>query len=251
MKFVHVSDLHFHRSDSKNNKVEEMLRIIDEKLPEHNLIVTGDITDDGDKKQYKNAFNALKAFEGRIFICPGNHDYGAAGNLFTKKRAKDFDKYLMQPLNQTGSFYKDNEPVVNVVKSDVSNVMLIALDSNLETSIPFDFACGEIGDKQLNALQSILNSPDTDAMKKILFFHHHPFIHCDPFMQLKDREKLMRTIYGRVDVMLFGHKHKSEYWENAGGIKHVLASENLPGKNNAVREIVFSAQGIDVNSIQL
>ena len=36
--------------------------------------------------------------------------------------------------------------------------MFIALDTNLETVHPFDFACGEVGDFQLNALE--MNSAD-------------------------------------------------------------------------------------------
>jgi 3',5'-cyclic AMP phosphodiesterase CpdA len=49
--------------------------------PKHYLIVTGDISDDGHEQQFSNAFEALKASKGRIFLCPGNHDIGAAGNF--------------------------------------------------------------------------------------------------------------------------------------------------------------------------
>lgn len=64
--------------------------------------------------------------------------------------------------------------------------MLIALDTNLETEHPFDFACGEIGTKQLAVLATILSDPTATNMIKMLFFHHHPFMFNNPFMELKD-----------------------------------------------------------------
>lgn len=251
MRLIHISDLHFHKDEGDNERVKSMLRKIKDQFPEHYLIVTGDITDDGNEKQYKNAFKELNAFKGKVFICPGNHDFGAAGNIYSKGRAKDFDKYLMSPLDQGGTFYGNNEPIVNVLKDGDERIMLIALDSNLETSHPFDFACGEIGDNQIRVLEFILTNPGSVGMKKILFFHHHPFIQNNPFMELKDAKELMRTIYGRIDVLMFGHKHKSNYWMNYGGTKHILASDNSPGENNIVREIVFESGILTVNSQQL
>ncbi|UCE08296.1 MAG: hypothetical protein JSW07_09855, partial [bacterium] len=122
-------------------------------------------------------------------------------------------------------------------------VMLIALDTNLETDHPFDFACGELGDKQLSTLNTILAT--TDNMIKLLFFHHHPFIHNNPFMELKDAFELMRVIFNRVDVVLFGHKHVSKQWENMGGIDYFLASDNSPGKDFA-REITIEKGAVNV-----
>jgi len=54
-KFLHISDLHIHRQEQKNADVARLLEFISETYPEHYLIITGDITDDGDKKQYENA----------------------------------------------------------------------------------------------------------------------------------------------------------------------------------------------------
>lgn len=134
--------------------------------------------------------------------------------------------------------------MVHVLEEGNSRVMLIALDTNLETNHPFDFACGAAGEEQLSGLDTILTSPENANMVKILFFHHHPFMHGNPFMELKDAQQLIRTIYSRIDVLMFGHKHASEQWENLCGIKHVLASDNSPGKDWA-REI--TVDGLDVS----
>jgi hypothetical protein len=140
--------------------------------------------------------------------------------------------------------------VVNIVKDKSDEVMLIALDTNLETDHPFDFACGEVGDAQRSALGTILTNPNGEKTTKILFFHHHPFMHNNPFMELKDALGLMRCIYGRVDVMLFGHKHVWKEWKDCNGIKFVLASDNSPGKDWA-REIAVLNNKVEVKVIPI
>lgn len=247
MKFIHISDLHIHSGDNDNKSVRKLLQFIEVNYPEHRLIVTGDITDDGAPQQYKNAYELLKPFMGRIFICPGNHDFGAVGNLFSRERAIRFDEYLAKPLSQGGSFQGDATPVVNVLKDGETSILLIALDSNLETENLFDFACGEIGESQLRALDTILASAPNNSVK-ILFFHHHPFMVNDPFMELKDAKLLARTVYGRTDVILFGHKHVMNQWQDRWGAKFILASDNSSDKNYA-KEITVDGTSVTVSSV--
>jgi 3',5'-cyclic AMP phosphodiesterase CpdA len=250
MKFIHISDLHFHRHDDDNAEIIETLEYIKNHYANHHLIVTGDIVDDGHEKQYEKALAALQEFEGRISIAPGNHDFGAAGFIYDEVRAERFDRLLATPLDQDGTFSGDNAPVVSILKEGNDQVMLIALDTNLETETPFDFSCGEIGEKQLNALGVLLCNPETHDMTKLVFFHHHPFMRNDPFMELKDAAKLWPVVYLKVDVLLFGHKHESEKWENKGGVKFVLASDNSPGKAYA-REITVKDKKIKVKDIKI
>jgi len=233
MKILHLSDLHFHTSGNKNRKINKTLNNVKKKYSDHYIVVTGDIVDDGHKKQYENAYKALKDFKGRIFIVPGNHDFGVAGNLYSKERAVRFDEMLSIPLEQEGTFSLDNHPVVKVIDEGNDKMMFIGLDSNLETDIFFDFACGKIGKIQRRALAGILGDHTTWDMKKVLFFHHHPFIRNDPFMEMKDAEKLARVLYGKVDVVMFGHKHEMDHKTNTWGTEYILASDNSPGKVKA------------------
>lgn len=250
MKFLHISDLHFHRDQNDNKGANKALNTIKNRYPDHMLIVTGDITDDGHELQYENALAALEPFNGRLFIAPGNHDYGAAGYLYGRERALRFDEMLAKPLKQGGTFRGDATPVVNVVGGTDERIMLIALDTNLETDDPFDFACGEVGEAQLLSLESLLNAPSSQGKKKILFFHHHPFMRNDPFMEMRDARKLMRAIYHKVDIVLFGHKHVSGKWKNVNGIQYILASDNTPGKNFA-REISIDQGKIEVTEANI
>jgi len=233
MKIIHLSDLHFHSSNKDNKKAVATLKNVKTKYPKHYLVITGDIVDDGSEKQYENAFKELRQFKDRIFIAPGNHDFGALGNFYSSERADRFDDMLSATLDQGGTFLKENRPVVNTVRDGNDNVMFIALDTNLETGHPFDFACGEVGEFQLEALSVLLANPTIPEMKKVLFFHHHPFVRNDPFMELKDAREFARVVYNKVDVILFGHKHEMKKWENRWGAQYILASDNSPGKSKA------------------
>jgi hypothetical protein len=87
-------------------------------------------------------------------------------------------------------------------------------------------------------------------MTKFLLFHHHPFMRNDPFMELRDARKLWPIVYGRLDVMLFGHRHVSEMWADKGGVRFVLAADNSPGKAYA-REVSVSQGDITVRDIPI
>jgi len=250
MKFLHLSDLHIHTHDSDNKDVSSMLSFVSAKYPDHRLVITGDITDDGAVEQFENAYALLKPFTGRIFISPGNHDFGAAGNFYSYERAVRFDNVLAKQLNQGGTFKGDSTPVVNVIRDGSTQIMLIALDSNLETEHPFDFACGEIGESQLGALNTILMQTASAGMAKVLFFHHHPFIVNDPFMELKDAKALASTVYSRIDLILFGHKHVMKQWEKRWRTKYMLASDNSPGKQFA-KEITIDGTDISVKPVPI
>jgi hypothetical protein len=51
-------------------------------------------------------------------------------------------------------------------------------------------------------------------------------------------------------VMLFGHRHVSQMWENKGGVRFVLAADNSPGKAFA-REIAVSQKTITVQDVPI
>jgi 3',5'-cyclic AMP phosphodiesterase CpdA len=185
----------------------------------------------------------LAPFSGRIFICPGNHDYGAQGTVYNPECASRFDDFFSSRFAQGGTFAGKAKPVVNLVRDGETKIVFIALDSNLETLDPFDFACGEIGRYQLKELDRILSAPEYSGAAKVLFFHHHLFIHNNPFMELVDAKALAKVAYRRVDLVLFGHKHEMREWKSVLGIDYVLASDNSPGKG-FVKEITINDHGI-------
>ena len=250
MKFLHLSDLHFHSAARDNTEADALLKFVRERYPKHKLIVTGDIADDGMEAQFAHAAKALAPFMGNLYICPGNHDFGAAGLFYSEEKAERFDRMLSLPLGQGGTFANENLPLVHVLKERGTTVVLIALDTNLETIQPFDFSCGAVGKKQRHALEGVLEDPSTAEAVKMIFMHHHPFVLDDPFLRLTDAKKLMRLLYYRVDVLLFGHRHKWESWTDLNGISHLLACDNSPGKDNA-REITVRGREVTVKDVPI
>ncbi len=254
MRFLHISDRHW-RSHKEDNAANLLLQeILDERFRGHYIIETGDITDDGHKAQYEHVQEAMESWMGKWIFCPGNHDYGWAGNFYEPERAVRFDKMLTIPFGQPGTFSKvvENQvedPVVTTIKDETATVMLIALNSNLATVWPFDFACGMIGFEQLLKLDGILGNADPDAVK-IIFFHHHPWTHGHPFMRLKDAEDLLSCIYKRVDVVLFGHMHKHAQWKSRCGIPWAVAAPSSP-EWKYVNEIVVVNKTIAVRTVAL
>lgn len=225
IKVLHISDLHIRSAEEKNAPVVERLTFIGENYPNHIIIITGDIVDSGTRGQYERAYQLLFPFCGRILICPGNHSEGLKGNFYSKECARMFDEFLSLPLNQNGSYYGYNKPIV----SDIGNVRFIGLDSNIESNSILRFAQGIIGKKQLTLLAPLL---ETDK-KKVLYFHHHPFLYSDLTMRLKDSKGLEKVITGKVDVLLFGHKHAPGRWENRWNIPHILAADSLYSSDTA------------------
>ena len=228
MKFIHLSDLHIHKDDKKNQAVAQMLQRIQSQYPQHYLIVTGDITDDGDQKQYENAAALLSPFAGRIYTTCGNHDYGNLGNFYEKARELRYSAFEQQMnlpnrVNQLYSVVLENK------------AKLIALDSNLRTNHVLDFACGKIEEEQLNQLHQELTAT---SLPKIVALHHHPFIHLDPTMKLLDAEKFLECCSGKTDALLFGHRHKQDVWANRFGINWLTASGSSPEESAAFEIIV-------------
>ena len=250
MKFIHLSDLHFRSRPKDDRAIQAMLDAVRERYPQHKLIVTGDVTDDGEQEQYRQALSALRPFEDRIYLCPGNHDYGYKGNLYSRERAEAFDRWLSGPLKQGGTFAGDNLPLLHLLKEGRQQILLVALDSNIETRSMFDFACGRIGHKQLQALDRLLSDSDISHMQVIVFFHHHPFLHTDPLKKLLDARELARILYGRVHLVLFGHHHRSRMWPETLGIPYILAADNSPVSCIA-REIDMQADNISIREIPL
>ena len=84
IEILHVSDLHLGKNAYMNGLAKSLLQAVSERYPfagKENtyLLVTGDVTDHGRNGEYDLAGQALTPFKDRVFITPGNHDYGSLG----------------------------------------------------------------------------------------------------------------------------------------------------------------------------
>lgn len=211
MRFLHVSDLHIHKNATDNLAVEKAINLIAEKYPNHKIIVTGDITDDGSALQMEEAKRILKPIAERIYLCAGNHDYGYLGLCYQEASLNRF----LRMTKDLGVSLCACKGIAFKIDVD-ANLMLISADSNRQSDKYFglnDFACGEFGAAQLACLSNLLAMPQYRQYNKILYFHHHPIYHTDPTTRLIDAEKLIEIIRKKVDVILFGHQHEMASWK--------------------------------------
>ena len=84
-KILQLSDLHVGKSKSESKNLIQIVKKITESYSDTELsvLLTGDIVDDGQKKQYKEAVTILKPLLEKpnfnVWPIPGNHDYGWNG----------------------------------------------------------------------------------------------------------------------------------------------------------------------------
>ena len=215
LEILHVSDLHFGKSAKQDRKATALLKGISRQFPftgPHNryLLVTGDITDHGRKSEYELAMQALSPFTGRVFVTPGNHDYGSfSGITYSERKARHFDDPFAKTLGFEHPFF-DKKVFVQELQGPPghSALVIIGLNSCAKKGV-FDFAQGEVGKNQLNELKQVLAQYGTE-MPKLLFLHHIPNKDAEYefVMTLRDWEDLMAIVGGRVDVLAFGHQGK-------------------------------------------
>lgn len=177
---------------------------------------------------------------GRVFLVPGNHDYGLWGNLYDEHYIRAFDDYLFTKLPRTtdGTFMV----MANVLSSDLMAprpysarypihylitaggqpaVSILALNTVGDpTPDPTVLATGAVGGDQMTAIQNFLfpgsfmpNLGAALGICQICMFHHHPWIHTDPLMQLRDADQLLALLRNKIDLILFGHRHVERRYE--------------------------------------
>jgi predicted phosphodiesterase len=205
MKIIHVSDLHFHKSDSKNINSTALLQKIQKDAPDLDyLLVTGDVVDDGDKKQFKKAKAALEPFKEKLLLVPGNHDYGPFGNVYFPECAEYFDNRFLSGLEPGARFIK-KQPVVKLIEKDSTKLLTVGLNSVLETGALFDFARGAIEKAQSASLVEILSQPGFVNIPKLVYLHHRP-LETKWVLAMKDAEEFMKIVLkNKVSIVAFGH----------------------------------------------
>lgn len=190
--------------------------------------------DDGQEDQYKNAVNILKPLVDnnfKVFAVPGNHDYGFAGNVYTEASQRHFQDHILGNLLSNANARKKNVyleelyPMVEVV----DDVLFLGIDSVVGAENEFaHFASGEVGKKQRANIGTILKN--NTGKKVVAYFHHHPFDR-QFVMEMDDAKEVMQLLSGKVDVLCFGHDHKSDTWTSKDNIDCILASGKTTDRN--------------------
>lgn len=205
MKLIHLSDLHVgHEECGKRFRtIIDNITLRMQPAGDFVIVVTGDLCDNANRPEQReeaaSGIEKLRNLGYKVLVVPGNHDYGT-GTVGHIRNVALFKE----------RFY--GNPEILYPKLDIINhIAFIGLDSTAEELSWHDrlLAQGELGREQLVRLKSIIADPAISGMKKVVYLHHHPF-DFKLGRQLKDSDELKEIIENRIDVLLFGHYHRSK-----------------------------------------
>jgi len=196
MKIIHLTDPHIFTNKILNiDPVDRFRKALDHINTNHNdanlFVITGDITDQGDKESYQlfqkivDSIDLPKNLEPKLII--GNHD--------NRKIFKDTFSFIQQ----------DNNGFIQYCL-DIENNKFIFLDTNLEGTDQGHF-CNE-------RQQWLINILEEGSEKKIyLFMHHNPLptghIKSDGLglQQTREFKNILIKYKKTIKHIFFGHQH--------------------------------------------
>ncbi|MEM2935453.1 MAG: metallophosphoesterase family protein [Candidatus Thermoplasmatota archaeon] len=183
MKIAHISDIHFGMSWMF---IEKMAKKGIERLNRENpdvVIITGDLTDYGLKKEYKGVKRLLDNINCEYLAIPGNHDARHQG-------ASVFEEYIGERF-----FVKK-----------IGKYKFVGLDSSQP-----DLDEGHIGREQIEKMKRYI------GRNSIIILHHHLLPVPDTGRErnvLVDAGDVLKLLSEyKVKVVLNGHKHVPWVWE--------------------------------------
>ncbi len=185
MLIVQLSDIHV-GSQFQANVFDRVINEVNKINPDV-IIITGDLTNEGLEKEYKECKRLVSKLKAKkIITISGNHDYRNTGYLH-------FKKYF--PFESVNKLSKD--------------VVLVTIG----TARP-DRNEGEVGYRQNLWLERTMTKLKDKV--KILAMHHHlvsiPDTGADR-LTIIDAGDVLRTIAAtNVDLVICGHKHRPWIW---------------------------------------
>jgi 3',5'-cyclic AMP phosphodiesterase CpdA len=175
------------------------------------VVITGDLTNLALEQEFEATKQLLeddlKLDPEHVTVVPGNHDLYTRGALRSQRFTTYFKHYLESDLpDLAADIALGPFPVVKLR----GPVAIIGLSSAVPR--PPLMAAGELGQKQLDALERILDHPEVQRRMPVVALHHP--IHNPPsrlktfFEGLWDAERLRAALH-RVDhaLVLHGHLH--------------------------------------------
>ncbi len=182
------------------------------------ILITGDLTNDGDRQTYHALADLLSAFEQPCFPVPGNHD----------------DRELIRAAFPEIAELSPSGKLCYAI--DQGPLRIIALDSSVDGK-PY----GELGEAQRDWLSETL---DRQRNKPTLVMLHHPPFktgigHMD-WSMLKDAQALASIIHAHPNVerVLCGHVHRAVQTRFAGTIGQIA-----PGTAHQVKLVFDEGMG--------
>jgi|WetSurMetagenome_2_1015567.scaffolds.fasta_scaffold09131_4 predicted phosphodiesterase len=250
-KIAHISDIHLQEKEEGNHKkkFESLLKDIFLHKCNH-LVITGDINNTGELKDYKSVKILLKKFgffdSDKLTVTIGNHDiFGGAKkgddvflfpqtckNINYNKRVYEFFKQFEKSFEKTELI--DNKKIFPFYKLINDRIALIGINSIAHWSMDINpnASNGYIDDYNFIQSKALLNSEVLKEKIKIVLIHHH---FGEPLksitnsahnlwlyserrtMKLHNKKRIFKLFKETgVDLILHGHTHISDSYKLEG-----------------------------------
>ncbi|MBU2561927.1 MAG: metallophosphoesterase [Nanoarchaeota archaeon] len=213
---AHISDLHCSKTGFRPKRLATCVKEVNRLRPDA-VVVTGDLTLNGYRKEYEIARKYLSALKPKTLIVPGNHDARLCGYEY-------FDEFFGHGNNSL----------------DLDGVHIIGVD----TTVP-DLDEGNIGRGKLRWLVGELCKRPRSHLR-VVAMHHHlipvPNTGRERSSIANAGTVLDALIKEGVDMVLCGHRHTPHSWivdslviVNAGSPSAVKLRANIPNSYNIIR----------------
>lgn len=235
---VHLSDLHFGRVDART--LEPLSALVGALAP-HVVVVSGDLTQRAQRRQFREARAFLDTLPGPQIVVPGNHDIPLV-NLWARF-VSPLEKFRSLVAPDIEPFYADDEVAV----------------MGFNTARSSTWKSGRLNREQLERASARL-APLPDSVVKIVVTHH-PF-DVPPGGDESDvvgrsKEAMAAFTKAGADLFLSGHLHASHTGRTADrypvGARSALVIHAGTATSNRHRGEVnsFNVMRVDAEALSL
>jgi len=272
MKIAHISDLHLSRIFKRNNirKTKRLIKYCIEQGFDH-LVITGDISDNCDEKDFLILRNILSNFNlldsKKVSITIGNHDiFGGVQtaidvvNFPSKCLRTNYDEKVKSFVNHFKELFEDaifpipdkKFPFAKII----NDISIIGINSIAEYSrIKNPFASnGKVYSEDFQAVKAMLEFDSLKNKRKIVAIHHHFYKNLVEAtssqshiwnriegytIKLRGKKKLLKLFKeNNIDVVLHGHSHEvKEYFRK--GIRFINAGATVDNNSDTQAHVFF------------
>jgi 3',5'-cyclic AMP phosphodiesterase CpdA len=187
---VHLSDVHFGKIDHKT--VGPLVRAVHAAQPDL-IVVSGDLTQQGRRREFAEARKFLLALPGPQIVVPGNHDVPIWNPI--ARFSNPLGRFKHYITSDPFPFYEDDE------------IAVLGINTARSTMTKY----GHISRKQLVLIREKLCPVSNDKIKIVVT--HHPFDLPEGYhdkRQIVNRAGRAMTVLAEcgADLFLAGHLHK-------------------------------------------
>lgn len=195
--------LHKRRHYHSRTAFEQMLAAVHAARPDH-IAVTGDLVNVGLPSEHARAMATLQQIgaPAAVSVVPGNHDIYC--RLWTDAGVERWQAHAMSDGATAGGYpyLRQRGPVA-----------LIGVNSSVPT--PPGIAQGEVGSRQLIALEGLLAKASAARLCRVVMIHHPPLVGQAPRQRALRDAALLTELLVRagVELVIHGHNHRDEWHE--------------------------------------